>query len=122
MNELELLDKSGQIISPNPSVIYNECPYLIVCLYQDEHIISWLEYNLDASFFRLDKEYLLLYHFVDVVEYNRDLIEAIVDMAIKKTLSNHFIFYNIGVAMRQEPLLLDDCGPKGIILILKEEK
>jgi len=115
----ELLDKNDYIVYNSPP-FYNSPPILAFSIYQNKHLISYFEHRLESHFFYEGKKYKIYKIAFDVIECDNILIEAIIDLALKKR-SAFLIREKMGRAIRCEAFLSDEMCAKGIILILMEE-
>ncbi len=117
----EPLTVDNLIIAVSP-LTYHNPPILIASIPQDKNIVTWLEHNLRSVFNYQGKRYLLSDCILDVVEYDIDLIKATVDYGIKIS-SSFFIRDKIREIVRCEPPFLpNDCGAKGIFMVLVDKE
>ncbi len=114
-----LCTEDGRIVAP-ANVLHQEAGCMIFSVYQDPHIREFFNKNWRNKHYLLQgKVYLLDTLLFDVVEYDLPKIKALFDFVIEGLIT--ISTKQLEAAIRQEPLLPDEYGPKGILLVLVEE-
>ena len=90
---------------------------VVLSMYHGEHLLEWFDTDFSISDYLIfnGKKYDVLNLIPDVIEFDRLEISGAMD---RETTP----YYFPDSAIRQNSFILDEYGPKGIILILKEKE
>lgn len=101
-----------------PTVLHQEEGVIVLSVYQNKDLVNWLYEDRIGQFKYKNKMYTLRYLLLDIIEYDLPKIKKLFEPSIKGfIIPSERSFQN---AVRQDALLGDEHGPKGIMLVLVE--